>query len=89
MEMKNIPVEVITNFTPQGAIVPIKLRYEAEDHSLRISKIISVLYTQENNYAGIRSFDFCCKVALDEKEQMIELRFFLYYHRWVIRRILC
>lgn len=89
MNLENLPVEVISNCDVQGKILPIKLRYEAEDYTICVSRITSVLYAQENNFAGNKTFDYCCRVMFEEREHLIELRYFIITHKWVIKKVLC
>ena len=88
MQLENIPTEVISRFNTLGEIIPIKLRIENEEHQLLTAQITSILFTQENKFCGVRTVDFCCKTLIEDKEHLIELRYFLDTHKWAIRRVL-
>ena len=87
MELKNIPVEIISKFNTVGDIVPLRMRIENEEHQLVVATITDILYSTENNYAGIKTFDYGCKVTIDDKERLLELRYSIASHKWSIRKV--
>lgn len=87
MELKNIPVEIISKFNTVGDIVPLRMRIEDEEHQLVVATITDILYSTENNYAGIKTFDYGCKVTIDERERLLELRYCIASHKWSIRKV--
>ncbi len=88
MELKNIPVEIISKCNIVGDIVPLRMRIENEEHQFIVATIIDILYSTENNYAGVKSFDYGCKVTFNEKERLLELRYCILSHKWSIRKVI-
>ncbi len=87
MELKNIPVEIISKCNTLGEIVPLRIRLEADQYKRITANITDILYTTENNYAGIKTFEYGCKVMIDEREQLLELRYYVASHKWSIRKV--
>jgi hypothetical protein len=88
VELKNIPVETISKCNTVGDIVPLRIRLEDEDHRLITVNVKDILYSLENNFAGIKTFDYGCQVTIDEREQLLELRYYVASHKWSIRKVL-
>ena len=87
MELNNIPVEIISKCNTVGDIVPLRMRIENEDHQLVVATITDILYSTENNSAGLKTFDYGCKVLFDETERLLELRYSIASHKWSIRKV--
>lgn len=88
MELKNIPVEIISKCNTVGEIVPLRIRLEDEEYRLITATITDILYATENNFTGIKTFDYGCKVTIDGREQLLELRYYVGSHKWSIRKVL-
>lgn len=88
MELNNIPIETISKFNTLGDIIPLRIRLEDEEHRLVTSNITEIIYSNKNNYAGIKTFDFGCKVIMNETERLLELRYYVDTHKWTLRKIL-
>ncbi len=85
---ENVPIEVISKCNIAGEIEPLKLRVETGEHTLLTSSITKVLYRNENNYAGITTFDFGCNATVEGTERLLELRYFVASHKWTLRKVL-
>ena len=83
----NTPVDVICMMDKTGKITPLKIRIENDEGQNVISKIIEVVYSKENNYAGITTIDYGCKVAFDEIPQLIELRYYVSDRIWKLHKV--
>lgn len=88
MSFNNTPIDVICMIDKTGKITPIKVRIENDDSSILVAKINEVVYSKENHYAGITTFDYGCKVSIDELEQLIELRYNVLDHVWKITKVI-
>ncbi|HHU73648.1 MAG TPA: hypothetical protein GXZ28_03365 [Clostridiales bacterium] len=82
--MYHMPVDVIATFNVQGRIKPNYIRLEDEEHILRTYKIEKILYSREENYAGISALLFCCNILRGECMQMINLKYHIKTHQWVL-----
>lgn len=87
MISSNVPVDVICMIDKVGKITPLKIRMENNEGQNVTSKIIEIVYSKENNYAGYTTFDYGCKVAFDEIPQLIELRYFVSERLWRINKV--
>jgi hypothetical protein len=85
MELNNKPIEAISKFNSLGEITPLKIRLENDDQSIITSAINSIIYIKDNNYAGINTIDYGCKICIDDREQLLELRYHVSTHKWTIR----
>ena len=82
--MYHMPVDVIATFNVQGKIKPNYIRLEDESHALQTYKIESILYSREENYAGIPVMLFCCNILLGDRMQMINIKYHIKTHQWVL-----
>jgi hypothetical protein len=83
-----MPIETISKFNTVGNIVPLRLRLEDEEHRLITVNITDIIYSTENNFAGVKTFDYGCKVIINEREQLLEIRYHVAAHKWTIRKVL-
>ncbi|MDF2612431.1 MAG: hypothetical protein K0S71_217 [Clostridia bacterium] len=88
MQLQNVPIEAISKFNALGDIVPLKIRLEDDNHQLITASINEIVYAVENNFAGVKTFDYCCKAVIGGREQLLELRYHVANHKWIIRRVL-
>ena len=57
--------------------------YETTNHK------VTVVYKKESVFAGIKTFEYGCKTKLENKEQLIEVRYHVVSHKWTIKKIVC
>ena len=82
--MYYMPVDVIATFNVQGKIKPNYIRLEDENHALQTYKIESIVFCKEENFAGVSTMVFCCNVLLGECLQMINIKYHIKTHQWVL-----
>lgn len=87
MELKNIPVEIISKFNTTGEITPLRLRLENEEHCLVTAHITNILYIKNNNYSGINTIDYGCNLKVEDKEHLVQLRYFVSSHKWTLHKV--
>lgn len=88
MEQKNRPVEMISICSTEGRILPVRFRFEAEDRSIRTVRISEVVSTKEISYVGIEAILYVCKAQMEELERLLELKYTVRTHRWVLFRVI-
>ena len=88
MHPVNLPVEMISTFSKEGAIRPVRFRLEAEDQSLVTVRLNRIEEIQEILYIGAEAFLYVCRAELGGRERRFELRYSLRSHRWVLYRFL-
>lgn len=89
MQLVNLPIDVIAQYDAVGTITPLRLRLEDDTHQLITAKIITILYMNENNYAGTKTIAYGCKVSIGQIEKLIELTYHVASHKWLLRKCLC
>lgn len=82
--MNHMPVDVIATFNVQGKIKPNFIRLEDENHALETYKIENIVFSREENYAGIPVMLFCCNIMQSGCLQTIHIKFHIKTHQWVI-----
>ena len=88
MEQKNRPVEMISICSTEGRILPVRFRFEAEDRSIRTVQISEVVSAKEISYVGIEAILYVCKAQMEELERLLELKYTVRTHRWVLFRVI-
>jgi hypothetical protein len=84
----NQPIEMISLCTVDGALRPLRFRYEDDGHCLQTIKVNEVLVAKELNYVGLQSYLFICKALSGNQEILFELRYTVKTHNWVLFRII-
>jgi len=84
----NLPVEMISTFSREGAIRPVRFRLEAEDQSLVTVHLSRIEEIQEIFYIGAEALLYVCRAELGGRQRRFELRYTLRSHRWVLYRFL-
>jgi hypothetical protein len=82
--MFHIPVDVIATFNVQGRIKPNYIRLEDENHTLQTYKIENIVFSKEEKYAGIPVLVFCCNIIIQDRIQMINIKYHIKTHQWVL-----
>lgn len=88
MEILNKPIEMISFCGTDGALRPIRFRYEDEGHHPRIVRIREILSTKESQQLGIQSFLYLCRAMMAGRDQLFELRYTVKSHSWVLYRVM-
>jgi len=89
MSVVNVPVEMISKCSTLGEMIPIKFRMENTCHEIITAKVNEIVYKKESNFAGVKTFEYGCKINLEGKEQLLELSYQVASHKWVIKKVVC
>lgn len=84
--LRNCPVDVISVCSADGAIKPLRLRLEDEEHQLLRIDIDEIINVREVQYVGIEAHVFLCRATVQGKEWMFELKYTIRTHNWCIMR---
>lgn len=84
--LRNCPVDVISVCSADGAIKPLRLRMEDEDHQLLRVDIDEIINVKEIQYVGIEAHVFLCRATVRDKEWVFELKYTIRTHSWCIMR---
>lgn len=87
MPALNVPVEMISKCSTLGEMIPIKFRIENKNHEMMTALVQEVVYQKESHFAGIKTFEYGCKVNLEGREQLLEISYQVTHHKWVIKKV--
>jgi hypothetical protein len=79
-----IPVDVIATFNVQGKIKPNYIRLEDQEHVLQTHKIENIVFSREEKFAGVEAMLFCCNIRVGDCMQMINIKYHVKTHQWVL-----
>lgn len=80
--LQNCPVDVISVCSADGAIKPLRLRIEDEEHQLLRIDIDEVISMKEIQYVGVEAHIFLCRATVRGKEWVFELKYTFRSHHW-------
>jgi len=83
----NLQIEMISVFSADGSITPLRFRMENEEHCLETVAISQVVCAKPICYAGVDAIQYLCKAVVEEKEKLFELRYTVKTHRWTLFRV--
>ena len=81
MEQKHCPVDVISAFSANGEIRPLRIRIEDEHHLLRID-IDEIISTKSVQFVGIEAQIFLCQATVHNRKWLFELKYTIRTHSW-------
>lgn len=84
--VRNKAVDVISMFSADGEIRPLRLRMEDEEHQLLRIDIDEIISMKPIEYVGIEAQLFLCKAVVKGKEWLFELKYTIRTHTWCLLR---
>jgi hypothetical protein len=84
--VRNKAVDVISMFSADGEIRPLRLRMEDEEHQLLRIDIDEIISMKPIEYVGIEAQLFLCKAVVKGKEWLFELKYTIRTHSWCLFR---
>jgi hypothetical protein len=84
--VRNKAVDVISMFSADGEIRPLRLRMEDEEHQLLRIDIDEIISMKPIEYVGYEAQLFLCKAVVKGKEWLIELKYTIRTHSWCLFR---
>lgn len=82
----NLPIEVLASYTTDGALAPLRFRFEDSEHMLHTVRITEIVDSRKIEYVGVEAYCFLCRAASEGREKVYELRYTVRTHRWVLYR---
>lgn len=79
------PVEVISAFSTNGDILPLRLRIENEEHQLIRMDIEEVIRSKQIQHIGTEACVFLCRASVHGKQKLFELKYILRSHNWYLQ----
>ena len=86
MAAENRPCAVIALCDAEGALRPLRFRFEDGAHRLHTVSVTEVTDTRRENFGGMEKLDFLCRDRVDGWEALYELKYTVSTHRWVLFR---
>ena len=86
MEQNICPVDVISAFSANGDIRPLRLRMEDDNHGLLRIDIDEVVSSKLVQYVGIEAQIFLCRATVEGKKWLFELKYTIRSHSWCFFR---
>ena len=84
--VRNKAVDVISMFSADGEIRPLRLRMEDEEHQLLRIDIDEIISMKPVQFVGIEAQIFLCKAFVKGKEWLFELKYTIRTHSWCLYR---
>lgn len=85
----NQPIDVISVCSADGAIRPLRLRLEDEQHQLMRIDIEEIVSMKPIQFVGIEAQIFLCKARVHGKQWLFELKYTIRSHTWSFYRRIC
>lgn len=82
----NQPVDVISMCSADGAIKPLRLRVEDEQHQLLRIDIDEIISMKPIQFVGIEAQIFLCRATVAGQKWLFELRYTIRTHSWCFLR---
>ena len=86
MGKESRPVEMISVCSTEGKLMPVRFRFENGAHEIQIAHILEIVCTKDICYVGVEEILYVCKVRVAEREHLLELKYMVQTHRWVLFR---
>ena len=86
MQQSICPVDVISVFSANGDIRPLRLRMEDDAHGLLRIDIDEVVSSKQVQYVGIEAQIFLCRATVEGKKWLFELKYTIRSHSWCFFR---
>ena len=86
MQQNICPVDVISAFSANGDIRPLRLRMEDDAHGLLRIDIDEVVSSKLVQYVGIEAQIFLCRATVEGKNWLFELKYTIRSHSWCFFR---
>lgn len=84
MRRNNLPVQMLSSCAADGTMQPLRFRFEDSEHMLHTVHVREVLDTRRVEFVGIEMLCYICKVLADDREKLLELRYTVRTHKWVL-----
>ncbi len=79
----NYPIQMVSAFSTQGEIKPLRFRYEDPEHQIITVDVGKVIARKEMTIGKGGSLIYTCESEIDDTKRMYELRYEIGTHKWV------
>ena len=81
------PIDMITYFTGDGEVKPIRFRLETEDKKLIVVRVDHIISVTKEKMAGNYMFVFVCQSTIGNETKLYELKYDISTCRWILFKI--
>lgn len=81
---RQITIACKTWFTSTGSPRPLSFKYEGDDGMLQHVVISQIISSEDKNYSGIPSKEYCCRAMIGGLLHEFKLIFYIEACRWVM-----
>lgn len=81
-------VDMICVCGSDGALRPLRFRFEDELRELQVVDIAEVVSCREITHIGVEAMIFVCRTFDGAREHMVEIKYTLRTHQWALRRLI-
>lgn len=81
---RQIMIACKTWFTSTGTLLPLSFKYEGDDGMLQHVVISEIVSSEDKNYSGIPSKEYCCRAMIGGLLHEFRLIFYVEACRWVM-----
>ena len=71
-----------------GAVRPLRFRFEDELQQMQVVDVTEVVSCVEIPYVGVEAFVYVCRTYDGAREHLIEIKYTVRTHKWVLRRMI-
>lgn len=83
-QILNIPIQIICCHSTVGDILPLRFRFENEDHELTTVCIDKVLSHSNTTFNGIREIHYTCQANISNQSFLFILKYVIDSHKWIM-----
>lgn len=84
----NTPVDVISLFSADGEITPLRLQIKQPNHQLLRMNVDQIVGSRTIPHVGAEAQIFTCIATVFERQMKFELKYAIRSHDWTICRII-
>lgn len=81
---RQITIACKTWFTSTGSPRPLSFKYEGDDGEIQHVTVAQVVSSEDRNYSGIPSKEYCCRAIIGGLLHEFRLIFYIEACRWVM-----
>lgn len=80
------PIQTLCIVSTLGELRPVWFRYEDEEHRIIRANIREILSCEEKRLAGGKEIVYTCTVETDGIIALVELKYVINSHKWILSR---
>ncbi len=86
MDPSGIPVEMISLCNLRGELRPLRFQMEGASCQMIRVNIDQVISVKHVEYVGMEAMLYLCRARIEDREQLLELKYLVRNHSWRLSR---